>query len=355
MNPVHSYGRVSTVATVRRVHKLPHGGVHKVGPSQHVKALEQLGAAEVSKEHRLIDLSEILSLSPQKAESCLLKGVGDRVSEGEVLAVRGGLRKRRATAPIDGTIVYVGDGQLIIEGERVRQEVFSSIPGRVVEIEPGEYVAVETGGVAVQIAWGCGGAVWGTIRVMDSEPLPTADPVRLNIDHRGAIVIIGAPLSEEFLKAAIDIRVKGLLAASMHARLVPLAEEAGFPVGLTQGFGHLPMSAQLLTLFNTYNGHEAALDMPDPQNWREKRPEIIIPLSSHQSVPEARSSTLVLKEGRKVRVLQSPYLGEIGTVTALADNPRRLGSGLWMPGALVEMPSGETIYVPLTNLELLIT
>jgi hypothetical protein len=332
---------------------LPNGGVHKVGPSQHVKALEVLGAAEVSKEHRLIDLAEILNVSPQRAEAYLLKEVGEQVEAGEVLAVRRGLRKRRATAPIDGTIVYVGDGQLIIEGARVRQEVYSSIPGRVVEIEPGEYVTVETGGVAVQIAWGHGGAVWGTVRVMDSEPSLTADPARLNIDHRGAIVIIGAPLSEEFLKAAIDIRVKGLLASSMHARLVPLVVEAGFPVGLTQGFGHLPMNTQLLTLFNTYNGHEAAFDMPDPQNWREKRPEIIIPLSSHQNAPEARPSALVLKAGRKVRVLQNPYLGEIGTVTALSDSPHRLGSGLWMPGALVEMPSGETVYVPLTNLELL--
>ena len=353
MNFVHSYGRVSTVATVRQVHRLPPGGVHKVGPSQHVKALEQLGAAEVPQEHRLIDLAESLNVSPQKAESYLLKEVGDHVEEGEVLARRGGLRKRQVVAPIEGTIVYVGNGQLIIEGTRVRQEVLSSIPGRVIEIEPGEYVTVETGGVAIQIAWGYGGAIWGTIRVMDSEPSLVADPARLNIDHRGAIVVIGAPLNEDFLKAAADIRVKGLLAASMHARLVTLVEKVSFTVGLTQGFGHLPMSTQLLTLFNTYNGHEAALDIPAPQNWREKRPEIIIPLSSHQNVPEARPSALVLKAGKKVRVLQNPHLGEIGTVSALSGSPRRLESGLWMSGALVEMPSGETIYVPLTNLELL--
>jgi hypothetical protein len=55
--------------------------------------------------------------------------------------------------------------------------------------------------------------------------------------------------------------------------------------------------------------------------------------------------------GHLVRVLQSPYMGDIGTVATMSGELRQLESGLWMPGVMVDMPDGESIYVPIANLE----
>ena len=55
--------------------------------------------------------------------------------------------------------------------------------------------------------------------------------------------------------------------------------------------------------------------------------------------------------GQKVRILQSPYLGEIGTVISVEEGQRRLPSGHWLAGVQVEVDSNETVFVPFANLE----
>jgi len=124
-----------------------------------------------------------------------------------------------------------------------------------------------------------------------------------------------------------------------------------FPVGITQGFGVLSMTDRILNLLNTYNGREIAIDMTTSEDWREIRPEIIIPVTG-QTVPEERdTATQPFKVGQKVRLLQLPNLGEIGTISALPPDLNATESGFWLPGAMVQLPSNATIFVPFANLE----
>jgi hypothetical protein len=107
-------------------------------------------------------------------------------------------------------------------------------------------------------------------------------------------------------------------------------------------------------IFNTLhrnNGRELSLDMGFDQDWRDYRPEIIIPARSQGKASDEHSILKGLQIGHLVRVLQSPYMGEIGTVTSMPGELRQLESGLWMPGVMVELPDGHTIYVPIANLE----
>lgn len=226
------------------------------------------------------------------------------------------------------------------------------MPGKITDIVRGQYIVIETSGAQIQIAWGHGGLRWGTLKVLDEEPSLVTPEDRFNIDHRGTIVAIGSPLTRGFLRGAAEIQVKGVLAPSMHASLIPMVEELPFPVGLTQGFGIYPMSGRILSLLNTYNGREIAIDMGMVSDWREKRPEIIIPLSTQQQGPgDDRNIALELEIGQKVRILQTPYLGEIGTVSELRADHYRLPSGIWSPGAMVEVPAGDTLFIPIANLE----
>jgi hypothetical protein len=45
-------------------------------------------------------------------------------------------------------------------------------------------------------------------------------------------------------------------------------------------------------------------------------------------------------------------MGEIGIVNAIPEGPRQLESGLWLPGALIEVAaSNRPIFVPFANLQ----
>ncbi|HEC24130.1 MAG TPA: hypothetical protein ENI95_14555 [Chloroflexi bacterium] len=352
MNEVYAHSRVTTVSVIRRKQLLPLGGAPRVAKDQSVRVRELIAVTEVPTGHRLINAAAMLRIPPEKLGPYLVKQEGELVEKGEVLAsrrVRFRLRPLQVVAPIDGYIRWVGDGRILLEGTREQIEVYSPVPGRVFAVKPEEYIIIESRGAEIQIAWASGDPIWGTLKLMDSEPSLTTETGRFNIDHRGAVVAIGSPLTREFLQEAVDIRVKGLIAPSMHASLIPLVGEAGIPVGLTQGFGHLPMSERIFSLLKTYNGRELALDVR-AEDWRETRPAIIIPIDSLVP-PDDQGASQTFKPGSKVRVLQPPYRGEIGTIKAIPETPRRLESGLWLPGAFVEVPSGETVYVPFANLE----
>ncbi len=353
-----SQARIVPVTSFRRIEKLPHGAAPKVAMGQMVKAMEILAVAEIPDARRLIDVAEELRIKPAEVMAAILKRPGDVITEGESLATRSqffGLRKRRVVTPFDGRVAWIGDGQILLEGDNKRVEVLASAPGRVVGIEPDQLITIEVHAAVIEVAWGYGGLAWGTLKLLDTSPSYTTDPGRFTIDHRGAIVAIASPLTEPFLEEAIEIRVKGLIASSMNAGLIPAIQKAPFPVGLTQGFGQIPMSDRILSILNTHNGRELSMAMGQPGDSRKMRPEIIIPVSVAPAKQDDRSlertEQLTLQPGQRVRILQNPLLGEIGTVTEIASEPQQVSSGLWLPGALVEVGTGRSIFVPFANLQ----
>jgi hypothetical protein len=86
---------------------------------------------------------------------------------------------------------------------------------------------------------------------------------------------------------------------------------------------------------------------------RGSRPEIIIPLpTSH--VPEQTSPKAAVEVGQSVRVLRYEAGSPMGTVVALYSHPRLTAIGTRMSGADVELHNGEVVFVPYTNLDLII-
>lgn len=357
LEPVaYTQARVAPVTTLRRVQRLPHGSSLKVAPKQNVKAMEIVAVSEMPEERHLIDLSKRLKVKPERVQDYLLKQQGDIVSEGEPIAVRRGflgLGGRRVLSPTAGRIAWLQGGRVLIEGGMRRVEIPASLTGRVLSAEPGEYLSIEGHGGVIEVAWGGGGLSYGTLKVMDTLPSYNTEAGRFNIDHRGSIVAIGSPLTEQFYKEAADIRVKGIIAASMSARLLPLVENPPFPIAITQGFGQLPMSDRILNLLATHNGREIILAMISSDDSRESRPEIIIPISSGQTA-ESRTPeepNLTFRVGQRVQMLQHPYMGEIGTIARLPEGVHQLPNGLWMPGAEVEVSPARTVFVPFANLQ----
>lgn len=356
---VYRVGHITEAAKLRRRHALPEGSTPRVSPADGVKATDTLAVIEVPRQHRVVAIWESLEIDQEVARAYLSVAVGDGVAEGDVLAARRsplGLRRWRAVAPIAGRVVRIDRGRVFIEGERERVEVEACAPGRIVEVDPSAYVVVESIGAVCQLVWGTGEVVWATLKVMGEPPAGEDAAARFNIDHRGAVVATPQPLDEAFVKGAADIGVRGLVAPSMSSALLDTVADAEVPVGLTQGFGDAPMSERVLEFLSGYNGREMAFNFGARADSYRMPPEIIIPLTPQEQQdlkPKAPDRRPAYAVGQQVRVLQPPHRGLLGTINALPDNPHRLASGLWAPGAVVELETGEAVFVPFANLEYL--
>jgi len=354
MSYTQSYARVTPMTLVRRLRVLPRPGAVLIPTGRLVKANEVIARAAVPSEHRFVNVARLLRVPPDRLERYLLKNIGDTVKQGEPLAGRRvllGLRRIRVASPMDGVVKAVTGGRVLLEGEPEVVEVQASVPGRVAGIERDRGATIETHGALIQIAWGRGGVVWGVLKMMAPDAEGCADPGAFNIDHHNAIVAINAPLNEPFLRSAGEKRIRAIIAPSADAALLPVLEEALCPVALTQGFGDMLMSSAILDILRANNGREIALDAAPPERWRASRPEIIIPLPAPSEPVAPYVPGEPLQVGQRVRILASPYLGEIGEVVDLPPGEQCLESGLWLPGADVRLPSKEIVFVPFTNLE----
>ena len=61
----------------------------------------------------------------------------------------------------------------------------------------------------------------------------------------------------------------------------------------------------------------------------------------------------VLRPGSSVRIIRDPHFGIIGTAVALPSEPQVLGSGSKARVLAVKLPSGEQVFVPRANVELI--
>ena len=355
--PAFSFGQLTSSEQVRRRQPMKRGLVPTVGVGERVHAQEVVAAADIPEEHHLLDLAALLNVPGPQAEEFVSKRVGDLVQEDEVIAMRSGflgIGRRKVTAPVEGRIAWIGKGKVLLEGRDKREEVNAAAPGRVKAIEPDEFIILEMVAAAADLAWGTEGAAWGTLKVMDDTPSTETPTGRFNVDHRGAIVAVGSPITSEILQEAIEIRVKALIGASMTAGLLQVAEAAEFPVALSKGFGTFAMEATLLDILNHHNGREVAVDVPPPSEWRESPPQIMIPIMNAslgvQSV-DPQEKEIGLEVGMRVRVLQEPYFGEIATVHGFPESARQLPGGLWMHGAMVALANSEKLFVPFANLQ----
>ena len=89
------------------------------------------------------------------------------------------------------------------------------------------------------------------------------------------------------------------------------------------------------------------------------RPELVIPWNGQIAAARSRGShhqtknEHLLRPGVAVRIIRDPYFGIIGTAVALPEKPQVLGSGSKARVLEVELPSGEKVFVPRANVELI--
>ena len=155
----------------------------------------------------------------------------------------------------------------------------------------------------------------------------------------------------QLLEGLANIKMRGLILGSMDTRLRPVASRMPYPIMVLEGFGKIPLNPVAFRLLSTSAQRETTLNAVRFDRSTGARPELIIPV-----VGEVASSVPVeldrLEVNTRVRVLQSPYRGMVGTVSSIA-GIQRMPNGLRTESVEITFGEKEKVVVPVANIEIL--
>lgn len=345
--PVH---HITGLTSIVRERLLPIPGTVLARLNQKVNSTDVIAEANWAREHVLLDVARILRVTPHAAERLVKCKVDDRIPAGAEIAVGAGLFPRSVSAPRDGRVVAVGGGQVLLEVGETRLELRAGISGTIIEIIPNRGVVIQTAGALVQGVWGNGRIDSGLLVSISEKPDGVLTGGRLDVSLRGSILLAGMVKDAETLQIAADLPVRGLILSSLFPSLVQVAREMRYPIMVTDGFGALPMNSAAFKLLSTSTKRDVTLNAEVYDRYSGARPEVIIPLAI-ASEPSAPREVETFAAGLQVRMRRPPALGMIGSITAIKPGLTVLASGLRAPAAEVKLEDGETVVVPLVNLE----
>lgn len=308
--------------------------------------------------HHIVNAAEALRLrNPADLNALMLVEIGDQVTEGQAIAGRNPTRGRRALSPVEGVLVAVTNGRMIIRAVPEKIELQAGIRGEVVELYNRRGVVIQTSGAVVQGVWGNERRAVGRLRMEPADGIEFVEGDAINLEYRGAIVITKNPLAYTSLVIIQEQNIAGVIAPSMDSSLMPAVLELDRAVLLTEGFGDMPMSTVVVSMLtNLLDGQpnlQATLDAVMPSALGARRPEMLVnvPIKEGER-PRTPRTEQQIAPGVAVRVTRAPYTGQTGKVTAVLDVPKPLENGLRVPGAIVEFAGGESVLVPTANLEI---
>lgn len=336
---------------IRRARLLPAGGRVLVQPGQKVSAIDIIAECSWQNRHALIDVRNSLRLNRKEPlDQVLERRIGERVVAGDILAQKGGLFKRVVRAPLDGEIVHIGSGRVMIEAQGQPFQLRAGYSGEVVEIVPELGAVIEASGALVQGVWGNGRIDMGMLLNLAQSPDDALTRERLDVSMRGAVILAGHCPAPDALQVADELPLRGLILGSMTAEAIPVAAGLQYPLIVLEGFGRIPINSTAYKILTTNEKRDIALNAAAWNAPAGERPEAMIPLPAEAEIPV---ETDTFKSGQTVRVVGLPYSGQIGVITKILPGRTRLASGLLAAAAGVRLESNVQVTVPLSNLDVL--
>ena len=345
--PVH---HIVGLTSIVRERTLPISGTVFARLNQKVSSTDVIAETNWAREHVLLDVARILSVPPNVADRLVKCKVDDRIAVGVEIAVGKGLFPRSVRAPREGRVVAVGGGQVLMEVGESKLELRAGIPGTIIEIIPNRGAVIQTAGGLVQGVWGNGRIDSGMLVNIAEKPDGVLTGGRLDVSLRGSILLAGMVKDAETLQIAAELPVRGLILSSMYPSLIQVAREMRYPIMVTDGFGGLPMNSAAYKLLSTNAKRDVTLNAEIYDRYSGARPEVIIPLPISTD-PQAPREWETFAAGLQVRMRRPPALGMIGTISTIKPGLTTLLSGLRAQAAEVKLENGDTVVVPLINLE----
>jgi hypothetical protein len=339
------------ITTIQRERILPAPGRVLVRKGQKVSPTDVVAEADIAPEHILVEVARALRVPLDQAGKYIHCKEGDVLSEGDILAERAaGFARIICRTPRPGKVIGYRRGQLLLEVEGRPFELKAGISGVVSDLVPEFGAYIEATGALIQGVWGNGRIDSGLLNVQMNAPDDLLTPNQIDVSMRGAIVLGGHCANEEVFQSAEEIPLKGVILASMPARLLPKAQKTTCPVILLDGFGRIPMNDAAFKLLTTNNRREISLNAEITERYH--RPEIVIPLPAANDLPP-HSDMGAFRPGQKVRIVRWPKMGMVGTLTGIQPTPVVLTNGLYTRAAEVRFDDNQNITLPLANLEIL--
>jgi len=348
--------RVVPSIVVRRERMLPLRGEVLIGTGSTVEPSDIVASAILPSRMRLLNVVKALSINDEDLIHYLRVGVGDFVAEGDLLAVKGGLWRLFGGAyrsPVDGTVVAMSNGRLLIQSTRAPFELKAYYKGTVINVMSGLGVIIEMNGALIQGIWASGKEGFGVLRLAVEDPAQSVDPEAIDMSCRGTVLVVGASIGEEALYRAQEMQVEGIVVGGLDTGLQELVSSMPFPVIVTEGMGKVAICTPIFDLLQMNESREASIRGTMEARGGAVRPEIIIylPHTTGEAVVESHPE-FVLREGSQVRIVRGTHLGQTGEVVSLPSHAKKVAIGAGFRGAEVRLESGEEVFVPQANLEL---
>jgi len=341
---------VLPLTTIVRERTLPVAGKVNARVDQKVSPTDVVAEASFAREHVLLDVARAFGVSALAADKMIRVNTGDRLAEGALVAEKSGIFARSIKAPRAGRVMVAGSGQVLMEVGDARIELRAGLPGIVTQVIPERGVVIRTAGALVQGVWGNGRIDNGLMisLIEKQDDVLTAD--QLDVSLRGSVILGGHVRDADTLRVAAELPVRGLIISSLLSPLIAPAYQMRYPILALDGFGAMPMNSAAFKLLTTNNKREATVNAEHPDRYSGHKPEVIIPLPV-SSEPDEPNDYETWRLGATVRMRRPPNAGMIGAITNLRAGLSALPSGLRARAADVKLENGETVIVPLVNME----
>ncbi|HEY9075880.1 MAG TPA: hypothetical protein VIO61_05015 [Anaerolineaceae bacterium] len=339
------------VARLHRARMLPAPGSILVRAGQKVNANDVIGRAMVDYRHLLVDVQKVLSLKPGTDVDALIEcKVGDVIQKGDVLARRKGVFARYLRSSVQGEILSITGGKVLIQTIGTAVDLFAGFPGIVKEVLPERGVILEVNGALIQGVWGNGRLDNGVLISILKSPADELERGQLDISLRGSIVLAGHCSHPEILQAAGELGLRGLILSSCTSNLIQAASACRFPILVCEGFGKLPYNPVTYRLVTSNEKRDVCLNAVAWDSFTGDRPEMVIPLPAEGAVPK---ETDTFNRDQIVRIQGHPYTGKVGKLVQVRSEMTLLENGLRTRTADVMLEDNQQVLVPLLNLEVI--
>lgn len=325
-----------------------------------VKPETVVGEAKVSSGFRIFRLGELLDVPAHKAKGYLRRTIGSRVYQGDIIAEVPklfGMRNLQFIAPMDGLLQYFNDetGQLTMQFAPVTYRLPAGVRGKVSQIIPDEGLIVETQVSLLFGTYTSGRMREGALQIV-APPDQPMNPQSIDARLSGHIIAGGSLITKDVLNRCLAVGVKGVVCGGIAAHdLLEISgglntqEDVGLTLLITSGLGNMPMEQQAYQFLERYNQQQVYLVPKDRM--------LVAPLpvdsdATLHDITEVPHGYLPLQPGNKVRLLTAPSVGEVAVVKAVLPAKQLNHSHLSMQHCLLERTGGDTIEVPITNIEI---
>ena len=321
---------------------------------------------------QMVNVANLLNVDAQDVPGFMLIDIGKNISKDDLLAeTKGlfGLFKSEVKSPVDGVVESVSNvtGQVVIREAPVPVEVDAYMNGNVSEIMDKEGVVITSNAVFIQGIFGMGGENRGNLRVLVNDREDELNEEMITADMKGSVIVGGSYISLKAFKKAISVGVSAVVVGGFNYHdlkeilgytlgvAITGSEDIGASLILTEGYGKIPMGSRSFDILKKHDGNFTSVNGATQIRAGVIRPEIVIPINNVDDLDsDVKKNEMGITEGSLVRVIRSPYFGQIGTVKALPHELHKMESETMVRVAEVEI-NDQKFVIPRANLEMVET